>query len=295
MDDNAIFDRRAVRLHRDRAAGRVDAVAPILGEAAARLLDRLDDVTRSFTRALDVGGRGVVAPLLRARGIETVCCDLSAAMARRSEVGAGSHAVAVDEEWLPFAAGSFDLVVANLSLHWVNDLPGALIQLRACLRPDGLFLASLPILPTLRPLRAALLEAESALTGGASPRVSPLAELRDCAALLQRAGFALPVADGDVIDLSYADPLALLRDLRDAGETNAARLRERGTMPGGLVPLALSRLLRDDQGRVAMTLHMAMMTGWSPSPDQPRPLRPGQATIRLEDALAAMPDPEEPC
>ncbi len=291
MDDSRIFDRRAVRLHRERAAGQVEAVSQILAASADRLLDRLDDVNRRFERALDVGGRGVVAPALRARGIETVPCDLSAGMARRS----GGAAVAVDEEWLPFAAGSFDLVVANLSLHWVNDLPGALIQLRACLRPDGLFLASLPILPTLAPLRAALLQAEAELTGGASPRISPFPELRDCASLLQRAGFALPVADSDSLALSYADPLALLSDLRAAGEANAIRLRERRIMPAGLMPLAASFLPLDAQGRIPMTLHLAMMTGWSPSPDQPKPLRPGQATIRLEDALAAMPGPEDPC
>ena len=140
-------------------------------------------------------------------------------MAARS----GAPAVAADEEWLPFAPASFDLVVASLSLHWVNDLPGALIQLRQALRPDGLLLASLPALGTLAELRTALTEAEAALTGGAAPRVSPFPDLRDCAGLLQRAGFALPVADVDDIRLLYADPLALLRDLRAAGEANAVR------------------------------------------------------------------------
>ena len=165
MDDSLIFDRAAVRLHRDRAAGGgIDDIAAILSDSAVRLLDRLDDVTRCFTRALDVGGRGIVAPLLRDRGIETVSCDLSARMAARN----GGPAVAADEEWLPFGPNSFDLVVANLSLHWVNDLPGTLLQLRRALRPDGLFLAALPILPTLAPLRTALLEAEATLTGGAS-------------------------------------------------------------------------------------------------------------------------------
>lgn len=287
MDDSVIFDRRAVRLHRDRAAPQVGSVADILSDAAARLLDRLDDVTRRFERALDVGGRSVVAPLLQNRGIETISCDLSPRMARRG----GGLAVAVDEEWLPFAPGSFDLVVANLSLHWVNDLPGALIQLRAALRPDGLFLASLPILPTLAPLRATLLEAEAALTGGASPRISPFPELRDCAALLQRAGFALPVADSDELLLSYATPLALLRDLRAAGEGNAVRLRDRRVPPRGLFASALNGLPTGPDGRIAVPVRLAMMTGWAPSPDQPKPLKRGQFTVRLEDALDAMPDP----
>ena len=211
-----------------------------------------------FTQALDVGGRGVVAPLLRARGIEVVSCDLSPAMAALN----GGLAVAADEEFLPFAPASFDLVVASLSLHWVNDLPGALIQLRLALRPDGLLLASLPALGTLAELRRALTEAEAALTGGAAPRVSPFVDLRDCAALLQRAGFALPVADVEEMRLLYADPFALLRDLRAAGETNALRERDRRVPPRALFPAALAALPSKD-GRVAVTLRLACMTGWA--------------------------------
>ncbi|MGH7155163.1 MAG: class I SAM-dependent methyltransferase, partial [Acetobacteraceae bacterium] len=153
--DNELFDRRAVRLHRDRAAGQVSVVADVLRDLAERLIDRLDDMTVRFTRALDVGGRGVVAPLLRARGLDVVSCDLSPAMAALNPC----PAVVADEEFLPFATGSFDLVVASLSLHWVNDLPGALIQLRGALRPGGLLLASLPALGTLGELRTALTEA----------------------------------------------------------------------------------------------------------------------------------------
>jgi SAM-dependent methyltransferase len=253
-----VFDRRAVRRHRDRAAPCVGSVAAVLRDAADRLLDRLDDVTRRFDRALDVGGRGVVAPLLRARGIEVVSCDLSPAMAGLN----GGMAVAADEEFLPFERQSFDLVVASLALHWVNDLPGALIQLRLALRPGGLLLASLPALGTLGELRHALTEAEAALSGGAAPRVSPFADLRDCAALLQRAGFALPVADVEELRLLYADPFALLRDLRAAGETNALRERDRRVPPRALFAAALAGLPEQD-GRVAATLRMAVMTGWA--------------------------------
>ncbi|MEO9189345.1 MAG: methyltransferase domain-containing protein, partial [Acetobacteraceae bacterium] len=186
-----VFDRRAVRRHRDRAAPHVGLVAEILRDTTDRLLDRLEDTTRRFAAALDIGGRGVVAPLLRARGIATVSMDLSPAMAALNR----GLAVAADEEFLPFGPASFDLVVANLSLHWVNDLPGALIQIRQAMTPDGLFLASVPALGTLAELRAALSETEAALSDGAAPRVSPFPELRDCAGLLQRAGFVLPVAD----------------------------------------------------------------------------------------------------
>ena len=253
-----VFDRRAVRRHRDRAARNIGSVADVLRDCADRLLDRLDDVTRRFTRALDVGGRGVVAPLLRARGIEVVSCDLSAAMGALN----GGMAVAADEEFLPFAGESFDLVVANVSLHWVNDLPGALIQLRHALRPGGLLLASLPALGTLGELRSALTETEAVLTGGAAPRVSPFADLRDCAALLQRAGFALPVADVEELRLLYADPFALLRDLRSAGETNALRERDRRVPPRELFAAALAAL-PEKEGRMAVTLRLAVMTGWA--------------------------------
>lgn len=253
-----IFDPQAVRRHRDRAAARVDRVADLLTDLAERLLDRLDDTTRRFSQALDLGGRGVVAPLLRARGIATVSCDLSPRMAARNP----APAVAADPEALPFAPGSFDLVVASLSLHWVNDLPGALIQLRRALRPEGLLLASLPALGTLDAFRAALAEAEASLSGGAAPRVSPFPELRDCAGLLQRAGFVLPVADAEEIVLRYADPLALLADLRAAGEANALTERDRRIPPRELFPAALAALPTAD-GRVAARLRLAVMTGWA--------------------------------
>jgi SAM-dependent methyltransferase len=275
-----IFDRTALRRNRDRAVGTIAQVEPVLREVALRLLDRLDDTTRRFTRALDLGGRGVVAPMLRARGIATVAADLSPGLAARS----GPPAVALDVERLPFAPASFDLVVANLSLHGVNDLPGALIQLRQALVPDGLLLASLPALGTLQELRTALTEAESALTGGASPRVAPFPDLRDAAALLQRAGFALPVADAEEISLAYADPFALLRDLRHAGEANAIVERARAIPPRALFPAALARLPVVD-GRATVTLRVAMLTGWAPAASQPQPLKPGSARHSLAEAL----------
>jgi SAM-dependent methyltransferase len=256
-------------------------VRDILQDAASRLLDRLDDTTRRFTYALDVGGRGVVAPALRARGIACLSADLSASVASLS----GMPCVAMDEERLPFAAGSFDLVVANLSLPWVNDLPGCLIQLRNALRPDGLLLASIPIRDTLGPLRRALAEAELALRGGAAPRIAPLPDLQDCAALLQRAGFALPVVDAEDITLLYRNPAALLRDLRCAGESNALALREKTFAPASLFARTLAQLPTQD-GCVPIMLRMAMLTGWAPAPSQPKPLPRGSGQIPLGDALA---------
>ncbi|MBV8091764.1 MAG: methyltransferase domain-containing protein [Acetobacteraceae bacterium] len=254
-----IFDRTAVRQHRDRAARKLPQVADLLRELAERLIERLDDTTRRFCAGLDLGGRGAVAPLLRARGIDVIACDLSRSLAALS----GGLIVVADEEWLPFAPASFDIVVASLSLHWVNDLPGALIQIRRALRPGGLFLASMPALGTLGELREALTEAESGLTGGAGPRVSPFPDLSDCAALLQRAGFAMPVADVEDIRLRYADPMALLRELRAAGEANALRMRPRPTPPRALFPAALAQMAEDD-GRAGVTLKLAVLTGWAP-------------------------------
>jgi SAM-dependent methyltransferase len=280
LDQIEVFDRGAVRKHRDRAAGKLDNVVELLDDFAERLLDRLDDTTHRFTQALDFGGRGSVAPALRARGMHVVSLDPSALLAKR----AGGIPLAGEAEFLPFAPGSFDLVVASLSLHWTNDLPGALIQLRQALRPDGLFLASLPILGTLDTLRSALTATEAALTGGASPRVSPFADLRDCAALLQRAGFALPVADAEDTVLLYANPMSLLQELRAAGETNAVRLRDRRTAPRALFPAALA-VLPIHEGRTKARLRLAYLTGWSPAPTQPKPLTPGSAQVNLADIL----------
>ena len=284
-DPAAVFDRRLVRRRRDRAAATVGVVVPILEAAAEILLDRLDDTTRRFTRALDLGGRGAVAPLLRARGIPFVVSqDLSVPMAAR----AGGLAVAGDEEWLPYAPESFDLVIASLSLHWVNDLPGALIQLRRALRPDGLFLASLPGLGTLGPLRAAFAEAEAELRGGLSPRVSPFPELRDLAGLLQRAGFALPVADAQDLPLAWRTPMGLLRDLRAAGEANAVVARDARVPPRALFPVALARLAPELDGTFAAPLRLLVMTGWAPHESQSKPARPGSADARLADALGTV-------
>jgi SAM-dependent methyltransferase len=252
--DPRVFDLNVVRRHRARAAPLLPRVTPVLDDLSARLLDRLDDTTRRFSYALDIGGRGPVAPALRARGMHVVSLDPAAAVARI----AGGAPVAGDAELLPFAAGSFDLVVACCSLHWVNDLPGALIQIRRALQPEGFFLASLPVLGTLDTLRATLTQAEAALTGGASPRISPFPDLRDCASLLQRAGFELPVADVEDIDLVYASPLALLKDLRAAGETNAVRLRNRTPPPRDLFAMALAGMGEKTVAR----LRLATMTGW---------------------------------
>ncbi|MFT9087856.1 MAG: methyltransferase domain-containing protein [Acetobacter okinawensis] len=281
MDTPVIFDRKAVRHHRERAARLQDEVMPILSIATDLLLDRLDDMVRNFSLALDIGGRGITSQHLAARGIRTVSTDLSAGQLAHST----GLRVCADEEWLPFAPHSFDLVIANLSLHWVNDLPGVFSQIRHALQPDGLFLASMPILPTLRPLRTALEAAELAVCDGVSPRVSPFPTQQSCAQLMQRAGFALPVVDTERLDLRYRSLGALLTDLRAAGETNALHQRTRTTLPRMLIPAAAAELEKPGQESFAMPLHIAVLSGWAPAPTQPVPLQPGQFQHSLHDAL----------
>ncbi len=265
-DDSAPFDRRAVRRHRDRAAAGFGAYDFLFAEAAERLADRLDDITRSFPLALDLGCHdGVLARVLKRRGgIERlVQLDLSPAMAARA--GRYGPAVAGDEEHLPFKPGSFDAVLSCLSLHWVNDLPGALIQARQALKPDGLFLAAMLGGGTLSELRGALLDAEIEALGGASPRVSPFADLRDAAGLLQRAGFTMPVADADTIMVTYESALSLFRDLRGMGETNALAARPRSfTRRAVLVGAAARSAARAEGGRIAATIHTLFLTAWTP-------------------------------
>lgn len=288
-DSMNVFDRRLVRRNRDRAAPGLGAHDFLFREVAERLADRLDDVTRTFPRALDLGCHGgEVAAILRGRGgIEMlVQCDLSPAMARRAQKN-GSPTLVADEEFLPFAPESFDLVISSLSLHWVNDLPGCLMQIRQCLKPDGLFLAAMLGGDTLAELRQALMEAELAEAGGASPRVSPFADLRDAGGLLQRAGFALPVVDGDRLTATYPDVLGLMRDLRGMGEANAVQARPRRFASRALFARAdhLYRRIADADGRLPASFQIVTMTAWAPHAGQQQALAPGSARSRLADAL----------
>ena len=289
------FDRRAVRQHRDKAAGRLDDHDFLLREVGERLADRLDDVSRRFPLALDLGCHGgQVGRMLGGRGgVETlVQCDLSPRMAGR----AGGLSLAADEERLPFAPASFDLIMSCLSLHWVNDLPGALVQIGQALRPDGLFLAAMLGGETCRELRSALAEAEIAEEGGLSPRVSPFADVNDAGQLLQRAGFALPVVDTDLITVSYADPMRLMDDLRRMGESNAVAERRKSLTRRATLMAAAARY-RDGfagaDGRVPATFEVIYLTAWAPHPSQPKPLRPGSARTRLADVLIGDEDESE--
>ena len=286
-DPVTVFDRRIVRQHRNRAAARIDDHDFLSREIAERLVDRLDDIRREFPEALELGIRGGArAGLLHGRGgvARVVQTDLSPAMVRR----VAPPAVVADEEALPFADGTFDLVLSSFALHWVNDLPGALVQIRRTLKPDGLFLAAMLGGDTLRELRESFLEAELLEQSGASPRVSPFADMQDAGGLLQRAGFALPVVDLDTITVTYGDAFALMRDLRGMGETGAVLARcktfsRRATM---FRAAAIYReRFGDASGRIPATFQVLFATAWAPHESQQKPLRPGKAQGRLADAL----------
>jgi NADH dehydrogenase [ubiquinone] 1 alpha subcomplex assembly factor 5 len=289
-----IFDRSLVRKHRDRAASGFAAHDFLIREVAERLADRLDDVTRRFPVALDLGCHtGEMADTLKGRGgIETLIqCDLSPAMAGRAALN-GHPTLVADEEWLPFAPASFDLVISNLSLHWVNDLPGTLVQIRRILKPDGLFIAAVLGAGTLAELRQSLMEAELAEEGGVSPRVSPFADVKDLGSLLQRAGFALPVVDSDAIGVTYADPMRLLADLRGMGEANAVAEQRKGLTRRATLLHAISAYqshFAGPDGRLPATFQVMTLTGWAPHPDQPKAAMPGSATHHLSDILGGGP------
>ena len=285
-----VFDRRAVRRQRARAAGTIAQHDFLLREVAERLAERLDDVTRHFPLALDLGCHhgGLGSAFAGRGGIETlVQADLAPAMARQARAE-GRPTLAADEEALPFAEAAFDAVFSLLSLHWVNDLPGALLQIRRALKPDGLFLAAMLGGETLKELRAALMAAEIEVEGGAGPRVSPFADVRDMGALLQRAGFALPVADVDEIQVSYPNALKLMADLRGMGETNAVADRRKAfTRRATLLRAAELYAERHGgpDGRLPATFQVIYMTAWAPDASQPQPLAPGSAKSRLATAL----------
>lgn len=282
----AIFDRALLRRRLVRAGAR--GFAGFLAERAAEdLAERLAAVTRDFPVALDLGAP-TDAALRALRAHPRVGRALRAAPA----AGLPFHADFVaDEEASPLAPGAFNLIVSLLALQCVNDLPGALVQLRRALAPDGFFLACLFGGATLQELRQALMEAEAAVEGGVSPRVAPFADVRDLGGLLQRAGFALPVTDLDTVTVRYAHPLALMADLRAMGLANMLRERSRKPLRRSTLSRALAiytERFRDPDGRVRATFDLVWIAGWAPHESQQRPLRPGSAKARLADALGAL-------
>ena len=267
-----IFDEAAVRRHRRRATAAAGDHDFLYREVADRLVERLGDMRRDFGPAvlLDDHG-GVLGSALGGRVDGTAPCDPN-----------GSALFGAD--------GSADLVASLLSLHWINDLPGVLARARRVLRPNGLFLAALFGAGTLPELREAWAVAEAAEEGGVSPRVAPFAEVRDAGGLLQRAGFALPMADMDSITVDYPDAFAVMRDLRGMGEANALHQRRKTfTRRATLMAMAEAYTARfgDADGRIPATFQVLWLTAWAPHTSQQIPLTPGSAKSRLADALDA--------
>ncbi len=285
-----LFDRARVARNRDRAAPRYEDYAFLKERVSRDIADRVQDTPRRFERALDLGCHdGRLARILsgtgRAGAVEA--SDLSPAMVDAARA-AGTDARVLDEETPSLPENRFDLIVSALSLHWVNDLPGTLVRLRQSLKPDGLFLGALFGAGTLAELRDCLMEAETDLSGGVSPRLSPLPGLKDMANLMQRAGFALPVADRDSVVVRYRDPARLLADLKGMGEQSALAPGMIRPLPRAVLDRALSLYRErhaDPDGRVRASFEIVHVSGWAPAPGQPQPLRPGSAKASLADAV----------
>ena len=279
-DSPIIFDRLLQRRRRSRAAA--SPANFLLEHVASELVDRLSVVLRRFDVGVDLGtpGDAVRMSLRRLGAVGTI---VGADVIARSK-----PFVVADGEALPFRDSSLDLVVSGLALHFANDLPGVLTQIRRALKPDGLFLAALLGGDTLTELRQAFAEAETEIEGGVSPRVAPFADLRQLGALLQRAGFALPVIDVERVTVRYGSAFDLMHDLRRVGAANTLVARRRVPLRRmTLMQMAdiYARRFADADGRIRTTFDIVWLSGWSPHPNQQQPLRPGSAKARLADAL----------
>lgn len=286
-----LFDSHLLPARRDRAAalGFAGGADFLHCEVASLVAERLAEVAREFHDAAVVGsGGGVYAAALSGRVPRQRIVQVETSLARAS---AASVAPVVHLDPLPLPEAGFDLLVSGLELHWADDPVGLLVQMRRALRPDGLMIATLFGGRTLHELRASLAEAEVETAGGLSPRVAPMAEIRDLGGLLQRAGFAMPVADAERFDVSYETPLHLMRELRAMGETNILTARRRAALARATLARACeiyAEAFPAPGGRIAATFEIAFLTGWAPGEDQPKPLRPGSASARLADALGTV-------
>ncbi|WP_429589664.1 class I SAM-dependent methyltransferase [Sphingomonas zeicaulis] len=280
--DPEIFDRALWRRRRDRALPRFAEHDFLFERMAADIEDRLDFVSRSFTRALDLGtADGRLAARLRARGIPTIACDPGFAAAR------AAGGVQCDADRLPFADGSFDLIVSVGLLDGINDLPGALTLARRALKPDGLFLAAFCGAGTLGTLRSGLLSGDG---GPAAARIHPQIDVRAAGDLLSRAGFAMPVTDTDRVTVRYSSPLALMHDLRGMAATNRLRDRAPSLSRTDLAALfAYAANAADADGKIAERFDIVHLSGWAPAESQPKPARRGSGRVSLADALKPKP------
>ena len=285
-----LFDRVLHRKRLERAAAGYGGADFLKRRAAEDMAHRLEPIMRSFAVAVDLGARnGAFRDALAAsEAADKVGLLIETDLAEPMLAARAGIRLVADEERLPFAEASLDLVVSGLALHWSNDFVGTLIQIRRALKPDGLFIGAILGGETLTELRQSLIAAEAELRGGAGPRVSPFADPPDGAGLLHRAGFALPVADVDRVTVRYAHPLKLMADLRAMGETNVLLDRAPHPLTRAVLGRAFeiySERFAGPDGRIPATFEILTLTGWAPHPDQQQPLRPGSAKVRLADAL----------
>ncbi|HUU65925.1 MAG TPA: methyltransferase domain-containing protein [Methyloceanibacter sp.] len=287
MSNAHLFDRRLLRQRRDRFAHEVEAREFLIAHVAREIGERVEIMLRNFPLALDLGafhgllGRTVAALPSVGDMVYAESAPAYAALCPRP-------ALVCDEDLLPFKDASFNLIVSGLALHRVNDLPGSLIQIRRALAPDGLFMAAALGAGALIELREALIEAEGEMEGGASPRVSPFGDVRAYGALLQRAGFALPVADAEILKVVYPSPRELMREVRALGGGNVLMARKRAPLPRRTLARA-EEIYRarhgTADGKVTATFEFVFMSGWAPDASQQKPLQPGSARQRLADTL----------
>ena len=289
--DIFVFDPATARAKRNRIAENFDDYNFLFDWSGRHLLDRLSDIKREYPSALIMGmrqGKDFFGTIARDERLHHITALEYSDAFVNAPLPASLHKVQAYEELLPFAASSFDLILCNLGLHGLNDLPGTLAQIKRSLRPDGLFLASMLGGQTLHELKSCLLEAELEITGGISPRVAPFADKQDMGALMQRGGFALPVIDSEMITVTYENAFKLFADLRGMGETNSLTQRQKSIPPRALFLRAAeiyAQKFAEDDGRIVASFDIIFLLGWAPHESQQKPLQPGSAKTRLAEAL----------
>lgn len=273
-----LFDRTRLRKRRDRAAATLPQHDFMLREGATLLVESLAPIKHSFPRVAELGSH---TPALATRRGTThyISCDLT---------GSAQPSLVADEEYLPFAENALDAIYSNLSLQWVNDLPGTLLQIQRALKPDGLFMAVIPGAETLRELRQVLAEVESK-KGGISPRVAPFLDVREAGHLLQRAGFALPVVDAVTLTVTYENLFALMHELRGMGASNMLAAQQKHFTPRGFfldAAACYAAQHNDGEGRIVATVELLTLTGWKPAASQQKPAQRGSGKVSLRDTLS---------
>ena len=284
---NTLFDKTLVRARLVRALANADFPDFLHWQVAGQMMLRLDQITRQFEQTL-VLTPGTIAPWQALAGRGQLGRVIIASPVAAG-TGGGRAGLVCDPEALPIAPEALDCIIAPLGLEGINDLTGTLIQLRRALKPDGLFLAAVFGGDTLGGLRHGWLTAEEQVTGGATPRVVPFGHIRDLGNLLQRAGFGLPVADADRLQVRYGDGLSLMREVKAMGLSNALEQRSRTPVTRSLLAAACAAceaLSGDRDGRLSAIFEIVYLTAWAPDASQPQPLAPGSARARLADALS---------